>query len=37
MTLTIRAGSAAELAATLDRLDAARRDGVLARLFALLD
>jgi hypothetical protein len=37
MTLTIRAGSAAELDAALDRLDAARRAGALARLFALLD
>lgn len=37
MTLTIRAGSAAELEATLDRLHDARRGGALARLFALLD
>jgi len=37
MTVTIRAASAAELDATLDRLDAARRAGALARLFMLLD
>ena len=37
MTVTIRAASAAELDATLDRLDAARRAGTLARLFTLLD
>lgn len=37
MTLTIRAASPAELDACLDRLEAARRAGALARLFALLD
>ncbi len=37
VTVTIRAGSAAELDATLERLGAARRDGALARLFDLLD
>ena len=37
VTVTIRAGSAAELDAILDRLDARRRTGVLAKLFGLLD
>lgn len=37
LTLIIRATTAADLDATLDRLDAARRRGALARLFALLD
>jgi hypothetical protein len=37
VTITIRAGSAADLEATLDRLDGARRRGALAELFALLD
>ena len=37
ITITIRAGSPTELDASLDRLDAARRAGALARLFALLD
>ncbi len=37
VTLTIRAGSAAELDTILDALDRARDAGALARLFALLD
>lgn len=37
VTLTIRAGSAAELEAILARLDARRRTGKLAKLFDLLD
>ena len=37
VTVTIRAGSAAELDAILDRLARARDAGELARLFALLD
>lgn len=37
VTITIRAGSAAELATHLDRLGAACRDGAIAALFDLLD
>lgn len=37
VTITMRAASADELAAVLDRLTRAQADGVLARLFALLD
>ncbi len=37
VTITIRAGSASDLDAGLDRLDAARRTGRLAKLFGLLD
>lgn len=37
VTVTIRAGSAGELAAILDRIDARRRSGALAALFDLLD
>ena len=37
VTITIRAGSAAELDAILERIDTSRRSGALAALFDLLD